>query len=127
MATHFGAELRRIRKTRKLTLAEVGRATGVSISTLSDIERGNSSPSLETINSLARYYAIPLQALLASDDTQLDHQAIPGFSEFMKQMGGKVNDNVRDLLIHVNYTARRPAVTKDDWLRNYYLLETIVG
>lgn len=127
MVTHIGAELRRIRKIRKQTLSEVGRAVGVSVSTLSDIERGNTSPSIDVVGRLAQYYTVPIDSLLASQYAQDSHKDIPGFNDFMKQMGNRVNDNVRDLLIQINYNAREPAVTKEDWIRNYYLLATIVG
>jgi transcriptional regulator with XRE-family HTH domain len=50
--------LRTLRKLRELTLKEVAADTGLSVSFLSDIERGRTNPSFDTLTKLAkRYYA----------------------------------------------------------------------
>jgi transcriptional regulator with XRE-family HTH domain len=52
----LGAHLRRLRLERKLSLAQVARACGVSIGFLSAIERGQMSPAVGTLRRLARFY-----------------------------------------------------------------------
>jgi transcriptional regulator with XRE-family HTH domain len=52
-AATFGAEVRALRKTRRMTLKDLATVSGVSLSHLSAIERGASNPSLEVIDSIA--------------------------------------------------------------------------
>lgn len=48
--------LRAMRKNRKLTLKRVAEHTGLSLSFLSDIERGRTEPSIKTLRKLSAYY-----------------------------------------------------------------------
>lgn len=59
----LGARLRRVRLERKLSLAKVARASGVSIGFLSAIERGQMSASVSTLRRLARFYSLNILAL----------------------------------------------------------------
>lgn len=52
--------LRGIRKSKRLTLLNVSEATGVSVSFLSDLERGKTRPSLNTLEKLAAFYGVPV-------------------------------------------------------------------
>lgn len=61
----LGARLRELRKARRATLADVARETGISVSFLSDIEKGRTLPSLETAQSLADFYRMSLSGLLS--------------------------------------------------------------
>jgi transcriptional regulator with XRE-family HTH domain len=49
----FGSRIRRLRRERGLSLRDLGRATGFSISFLSMVERGRSSISLTSLHTLA--------------------------------------------------------------------------
>lgn len=51
-------ELKRLRKDNKMTLAKVSEDTGLSISFISDIERGRTNPSVKTIDKLAACYGV---------------------------------------------------------------------
>jgi DNA-binding transcriptional MerR regulator/quercetin dioxygenase-like cupin family protein len=51
-----GQRFRRLRQRRGLSLAEVARATGVSVGFLSALERGQMSASVGTLRRIARYY-----------------------------------------------------------------------
>ena len=51
-----GARFRRLRQRRRLSLAQVAKATGVSVSFLSALERGQMSASIATLRRIARYY-----------------------------------------------------------------------
>ena len=52
----IGSHLRRLRAKRKLSLAEVARAVGVSVGFLSGLERSQMSGSVGTLRKLARFY-----------------------------------------------------------------------
>ncbi len=124
----LGAKLRVIRKQNAYTLAEVGNRTGLSVSFLSDIERGRTQPSLDTLEKLANCYQVPLSELLDSRDsnTSVSKQVYPpGFDEFLKDT--KIEPELIDLLLNVAHRATQPAKTKEDWLRYYYSLKTILG
>ena len=51
-----GVRFRRLRQRRGLSLAQVARATGVSVGFLSALERGQMSASIATLRRIARYY-----------------------------------------------------------------------
>lgn len=59
--------LRRLRKARGLVLREVSEGTSLSISYLSDIEAGRSSPSVESAAKLAAFYGIALAELITGE------------------------------------------------------------
>src|SRR5499425_3420379 len=51
-----GARFRRLRQRRRLSLAQVAKATDVSVGFLSALERGQMSASIATLRRIARYY-----------------------------------------------------------------------
>ncbi|MGW1427479.1 helix-turn-helix domain-containing protein [Streptomyces sp. NPDC002431] len=59
----MGPRLREVRERRGVTLADVGRATGISPSTLSRIETGRRKPTLEVVLLLAEEYGVALDEL----------------------------------------------------------------
>jgi transcriptional regulator with XRE-family HTH domain len=52
-------EFRNARTSRGLTLADVAANTGLSVGYISDIERGRTRPSLQTLGTLERFYGVP--------------------------------------------------------------------
>ncbi|MCX5394761.1 helix-turn-helix domain-containing protein [Streptomyces sp. NBC_00094] len=61
-----GPRLRRVRRDRGVTLAELSAATGISVSTLSRLESGQRKPSLELLLPLARAHQVPLDELVGA-------------------------------------------------------------
>lgn len=57
----LGAELRKVRKEKELSLRDVEKATGISPSTLSRIERGH-VPDFSVIERLAAFLGVSVQA-----------------------------------------------------------------
>ncbi|HNT73513.1 MAG TPA: helix-turn-helix transcriptional regulator [Anaerolineae bacterium] len=124
----LGARLRVIRKKKAYTLAEVGNQTGLSVSFLSDIERGRTQPSLDTLEKLSNCYQVPLNDMLDNmdGDALASGQAYPpGFDEFLRDT--EIEPELVDLLLKIERRATRPATTKEDWLQYYYSLKTILG
>lgn len=64
MQFDVGAELRRVRESRKLSLRAVASAVGVSASLLSQVETGKTQPSVSTLYALVNYLGISLDALM---------------------------------------------------------------
>jgi transcriptional regulator with XRE-family HTH domain len=64
LQTAIGREVRFCRKRHGMTLAELAEAAGVSLGMMSKIENGHISPSLATLQALAKALAVPLSSLL---------------------------------------------------------------
>ncbi len=60
LGTDFGARVRELRQTRRWSLEALARASGVSRSMLSEIERGEASPTLALALAIARALGTPL-------------------------------------------------------------------
>ncbi|MET9953997.1 XRE family transcriptional regulator [Streptomyces sp. NPDC006339] len=61
-----GPRLRRLRRERGSTLADLSAATGISVSTLSRLESGGRKPSLELLLPIARAHQVPLDELVGA-------------------------------------------------------------
>lgn len=64
-----GPRLRELRARQEITLAELSRATGISVSTLSRLESGARRPTLELLLPLAESYGVTLDELVDAPDT----------------------------------------------------------
>ena len=71
----MGGQLRRAREKRGLTLADVAKGTGYSISLVGSVERGDRAPSLLTLSDIADFYNIPVSDLF-KDDVREYHIAV---------------------------------------------------
>ena len=63
-----GPRLKRARAKRRVTLAELAEATGISKSTLSRLESGQRRPSLELLLPIAQAHQIPLDDLVGAPE-----------------------------------------------------------
>lgn len=61
------SQLRLMRGVRGLTLAQVADGTGLSISYLSDLERGRTNPSIETLEKIATFHNMQLYISFVGD------------------------------------------------------------
>jgi transcriptional regulator with XRE-family HTH domain len=64
-----GPRLRALRRRRRMTLADLSAATGISESTLSRLESGRRRPNLELLLPLARAHGVPLDELVGAPQT----------------------------------------------------------
>jgi transcriptional regulator with XRE-family HTH domain len=55
-----GADVRTLRKSRGLTIADLADAIGRSVGWLSQVERGQSEPSIRDLRVIARHFGIPI-------------------------------------------------------------------
>ena len=126
----LGEQLRRLRKVQRLTLTNVGTATGLSVSFLSDIELDKAKPSLDNLEKLATFYKVALDDLLKETNLGIqlsEHTYPPGYSEFIEEMRDKIDPVTEELVLRVEHRAKRRAQTKEDWLQLYYSLKAILG
>ena len=63
---HFGREVRRLRKARRLTIEQLAERAELSTNYLGAVERGEKNPSLSTIVGIAQGLAVAPGALLMS-------------------------------------------------------------
>jgi transcriptional regulator with XRE-family HTH domain len=96
----IGFEVRRMRKSIDLTVAELGAAAGISAGMLSKIENGSISPSLGTLDALAKALNVPLSRLFAETDERRDCSFVKaGTGVRIERRGTKVG-HLYDLLGH---------------------------
>ena len=67
----IGAALRKIREAEGWTLTETAKALNLSKSHVSEIENGKKTPSLETLQSYAKLFDLPLSTIMFFSE-QLD-------------------------------------------------------
>lgn len=67
---HIGARLRALRRDQKLSIRSLARKCDLSPNTLSLIENDRTSPSLNTLHSLARGLGVPLAAIFETEKTE---------------------------------------------------------
>src|SRR5690606_39755055 len=72
MDSSLGANLRRIRKEKKLTLKQLSEQTNLSVSFLSSIERGERSASLKALKSIAKALDVTVYVLTGEPPIDLD-------------------------------------------------------
>ncbi len=77
--------LRALRQERGWTLAQTSERTGLSLSALSKIERGELSPTLSSVNKLAAGFEIDVVTLLAAEEAPV--QALDGAASTASRTG----------------------------------------
>jgi len=77
METAIGAEIRRLRKRQDMTMAVLAEAAGLSQGMLSKIETGQTSPSLQTLASLAEALAVPVSSFFSGLEQSRDVSFVP--------------------------------------------------
>ena len=86
-----GSTVKSLRKERKLTLKDLATETGLSISFLSQVERGKSSVTLESLKKIADALHVNPSVFFAKDDFQDDFSVRPeGF--FYKDLSDGVQN-----------------------------------
>ena len=126
----IGLELRAIRKSQRHTLSKVSEETGLSVSFLSDLERGRTRPSLDTLEKLATFYQVPLNSILVNAEASSSPVARSypaGFEGFLKSVPGGVDEEFQELFLRVETRSKRRAETREEWLQLYYSLKSILG
>jgi len=61
--------IREYRKNRNMTIKELSLKTGLSIGYISQIERGETEPSLSSIRKIANVFGVPLYVLISEENT----------------------------------------------------------
>jgi|LSQX01.1.fsa_nt_gb transcriptional regulator with XRE-family HTH domain len=113
--------LRRSRIKLDLTLKDVNRLTGISVSFLSEIERGKTNPSIETIQKLANCYKVPIKDLMPDESRVLPDSLTEAKTRF------DIPDEIIDLMLQVEFRSDKRHDTPEDWMQLYFSLKTLLG
>jgi transcriptional regulator with XRE-family HTH domain len=96
----IGNEVRRLRKSHDLTVAELGAAAGISAGMLSKIENGTISPSLATISALAKALNVSIGSLFAESEERRDCSFVKAGQGVRIERRGTKAGHLYDLLGH---------------------------
>ncbi len=67
----IGTKIRAIRNRKKITIAQMCDGTGLSKGFISNVENNNTSPSINTLQSIASYLKVPLPYLLLEKEQHM--------------------------------------------------------
>lgn len=96
----IGAEVRRLRKELDLTVSELGIAAGISGGMLSKIENGTISPSLATLDSLAKALNVSISRLFSETEERRDCSFVRAGHGLRIERRGTKSGHLYDLLGH---------------------------
>lgn len=115
----LGQRVRRYRETQGYTLSELAKLSGVSRSYLYQVESGESSPTEEKLNALAKALGVSVPDLLGinSDPAPIP----PSLKDFAKQANLPPED-VR-MLARISYRGKQPN-SKEAWRFLYSTIKT---
>src|SRR5437899_3502186 len=96
----IGTEVRRLRKSLDLTMADLAPSSGTSAGMLSKIENGAISPSLATLDSLAKALNVPISRLFAETEERRDCSFVKAGTGVRIERRGTKAGHMYDLLGH---------------------------
>jgi transcriptional regulator with XRE-family HTH domain len=96
----IGREIRAFRTQLGLTIVELAKQAGLSAGMLSKVERGQTPPSLTTIEALAHALNVPVTALFRSYDEQHDASFVPAGAGLVIERRGTRIGHRYELLGH---------------------------
>ncbi|NJK46255.1 MAG: helix-turn-helix domain-containing protein [Pleurocapsa sp. SU_196_0] len=122
--------LRELRQERGQRLKDVSEIAGISIPYLSDLERGRTNPSLETLQTLAGAYGISVHDLLVSVEFygEVSQQSLPkGLADLISDpvLGQQITPDWISSLSRIELRGKRPQ-TKEDWYDIFRNLKRIL-
>ena len=97
----IGAEIRRLRSEQDLTVAEISQRAGLSHGMVSKIERGLTSPSLATLQSLSEALSVPVTSFFRTVEEQQDASYVPAGQGIQVERQGTRAGHQYQLLGHV--------------------------
>ena len=122
--------LRELRTQQGWRLKDLADKSDLSVPYLSDLERGRTNPSLETLQTLAASYGVSVNDLLAPVDFYGDRTeaSLPkGLAELMADpvLGKEISAEWRQTLARIEHRGKRPE-TKRDWYEVFLHLRRVL-
>jgi len=97
-AVALGNDIRGLRKSRSLTLAELALRIRRSVGFISQIERGLSSPSIDDLRALAAAFDVPISWFFATEPLNEAERGTVMRAEHRRQLGSREGGLVEELL-----------------------------
>lgn len=97
-AEALGADVRGLRKSRGLTLAELALKIGRSVGFISQVERGLSSPSIDDLRAIAGAFDVPTSWFFASDTQDERELGVVVRADHRRALGTRESGIVEELL-----------------------------
>lgn len=94
----LGADLRALRRTRGLSLAQLGEAVGRSVGFLSQVERGLSRPAVGDLQRIARVFDVPLSFFFGRTATDPRERGVIVRAADRRQIGSQEAGLIEELL-----------------------------
>lgn len=104
----FGAVLRKLRKQDGLTQSELGKALGISYSTVSMYERGEREPDFEMLEIIADYFNVSMDYLHDKETEKSPEAVAPTTRDSERE---KKYEVIYDLFYNLSDEKKRLAVT----------------
>lgn len=122
--------LKELRTNRDLTLKGVAERSGLSVSYLSDIERGRTTPTLNTLEVIAEALEMSVIDFLTGVDFAgelTDASLPPGLSDLLHddEYGHEITPEWVETLSKIQMRGKRPQ-TKREWLELFLYLKRIL-
>ncbi len=122
--------LKEVRSVRDLTLKELAERTGLSVSYLSDLERGKTIPPLRTLETLAVALGMTVIDLLTGVDfagEKTEASLPPGLADLLadEEYGHEITEEWCGILSKIEWRGNRPQ-SKREWLEVYLHLKRIL-
>lgn len=97
-AERLGSEVRKLRKARRKSLAEVATGIGRSVSFISQLERGNAEPSIADLKGIAQLLGVPLGWFFLSDSMPPEERGRLVRASQRRRLGSVADGLVEELL-----------------------------
>lgn len=122
--------LRELRAQQGWRLKDLSEKSGLSVPYLSDLERGRTNPSLDTLQTLAGSYNLSVNDLLAPVDFygERTEASLPkGLADLIAdpQLGAEITPEWQRTLARIELRGKRPE-SKRDWYEIYLHLKRVL-
>ena len=126
---NLGKRIAEIRNEQKKSLRSVAREADISVAYLSNIEKGESSPTVDLLQRFADIFRVPLRDL--TDSVEEKTFDIPeSLQRFIDEYKGKFNElddtDWQRALVSVRLRGKYPK-TSDDWLPIFASIRSALG
>src|SRR5258708_38051389 len=118
--------LREVRRKCDVTLLQVAEAVKLSVSYLSDLERGRAKPSLDTLERLAEFYEMSVADLVSGIEGWGTHSVeglAPGIITLLEKK--EIDERTAQDLNRIELRGKRPQ-TEEEWRILYQNLQFIM-
>jgi transcriptional regulator with XRE-family HTH domain len=124
MQMELNKKLRLFRKQKGLTLKDLKDLTGLSLPFLSEIERGDSNPSLDSLQLISKAYDISLTELIGDTFVSQNDDLVP--IELKQAIdSGEIDKGWLSTLKSIEYRGKQPD-TVEGWIRLYNTLKSTI-